>query len=51
MFFAAGNKIMAADVKTDGPAFERGIPKEIFEARMVTLPITVVLNWASGVRR
>jgi eukaryotic-like serine/threonine-protein kinase len=32
LYFVSGNKLMAVDVKTDGPPFTAGIPKPLFEA-------------------
>ncbi|HYM12977.1 MAG TPA: protein kinase [Bryobacterales bacterium] len=32
LFFEIQNRLMAVDVKTDGPSFEAGIPKLLFEA-------------------
>ena len=37
LFYLAGTTIMAVDVKTDGPSFEAGIPKPLFE---VQTPVT-----------
>ena len=34
-FIARDSKMMSADVKTDGPAFEYGPPKPLFETRMI----------------
>ena len=34
LFYVAGNKLMAVDVKTDGQSFEAGIPKRLFDVRM-----------------
>ncbi|MBI3694959.1 MAG: hypothetical protein HY238_08995 [Acidobacteria bacterium] len=35
LLYMAGMQMMAVDVKSDAPAFEAGIPKVLFEARMV----------------
>ncbi len=34
LFYVAGSKIMAVELKTNGPTFEAGIPKELFEVRI-----------------
>jgi hypothetical protein len=34
LYYVAGNKIVAVEVKTDSATFEAGIPKELFEVRM-----------------
>ena len=36
LFFIAGEKLMAVDVKTDGPQFEASIPKPLFQAHFLT---------------
>ena len=77
LFYLAGAKLMAVEVKTDSSTFEAGIPKALFEARLGTVhrnryvvaangqrfllntlveesatsPITVVLNWTTGLKR
>jgi eukaryotic-like serine/threonine-protein kinase len=35
LFFIGGEKLMAVDVKTDGPQFEAGIPKPLFQAQFL----------------
>ncbi|HKE33804.1 MAG TPA: hypothetical protein VKB66_01310 [Candidatus Acidoferrum sp.] len=34
LFYLNGNKLMSVEVKGDGEAFQFGIPKELFEARL-----------------
>ena len=36
LFYISGSQLMAVDVKTDGAAFESGIPKVLFETRPVS---------------
>jgi Tol biopolymer transport system component len=36
LYYLSGNKLMAADVKTDGVGFEAGVPRTLFEARFVS---------------
>ena len=40
LFYLSGSRtvLMSVDVKTDGPAFEVGTPKPLFEVRLVTAP-------------
>ena len=35
LYYVSGNKLMAAAVKTDGASFEAGVPRVLFEARLV----------------
>jgi hypothetical protein len=37
LYYVSGSKLMAAAVKTDGAAFEAGVPRVLFEARFVPL--------------
>ena len=34
LFYLNGNKLMSVEVNGDGEAFQTGIPKELFEARL-----------------
>jgi serine/threonine protein kinase len=36
LYYLAGSTIMAVDVKTDGPSFEAGIPKPLFDVRLTS---------------
>jgi hypothetical protein len=35
LYYVSGNKLMAAAVQTDGASFEAGVPRVLFEARLV----------------
>jgi Tol biopolymer transport system component len=77
-YISPDRKLMAVDVKGDGPTFEAGVPKTLFEMRVrglpgprnyyvvshdgqrflvaatpveaASTPMTVVLNWQSGLK-
>jgi len=38
LFYVAGKRLMAVDVKTDGPVFQWGSPKPLFEVRLEMEP-------------